>query len=138
MSYAGEVAPDEAWRQLEADPRAQLVDVRSEAEWTFVGLPDLNGVGREPLLVAWQHFPGMQVDQQFVARLSAEVPEQDTPLFFLCRSGGRSRAAAQAMTAAGYGRCYNVAEGFEGDPDAERHRGRTNGWKARQLPWRQS
>jgi len=39
------------------------------------------------------------------------------------------------MTAAGYRRCYNVAEGFEGNPDAERHRGKTGGWKAAGLPW---
>jgi len=138
VSYAGDVNPDEAWKRLQEDPRAQLVDVRSEAEWTFVGLPDLNDVGREPLLLAWQHFPGMLMNQHFVERLSSEVAEKDTPLFFLCRSGGRSKAAAMAMTAAGYRSCYNVAEGFEGDPDGAGHRGSINGWKARQLPWRQS
>jgi len=59
-------------------------------------------------------------------------------LLFLCRSGVRSRAAAIAMTAAGYSRAYNIAQGFEGDPDAERHRGNKNGWKASGLPWKQT
>jgi rhodanese-related sulfurtransferase len=59
----------------------------------------------------------------------------EAPILFICRSGGRSRAAAAALTAAGYRRCYNVAEGFEGNPDPERHRGKTGGWKAAGLPW---
>jgi rhodanese-related sulfurtransferase len=58
-------------------------------------------------------------------------------MLFLCRSGARSRAAAMALTAAGYTSCYNIAEGFEGNPDAERHRGTTGGWKAAGLPWAQ-
>ena len=32
------------------------------------------------------------------------------------------------MTEAGYRRCYNVAEGFEGQVDAEQHRGHKAGW----------
>ncbi|MEO1190670.1 MAG: rhodanese-like domain-containing protein [Pseudomonadota bacterium] len=138
MSFAGTVNPSEAWAELEKNPKAQLVDVRSEAEWTFVGLPDLGTVGKEPLLLAWQSFPGMMHNAAFVEKLSGAVTDSDTPLYFLCRSGARSQAAAMAMTAAGYSKCFNVAEGFEGDPDHEGHRGQTNGWKARALPWRQS
>ncbi|GAB5468670.1 MAG: rhodanese-like domain-containing protein [Rhodospirillales bacterium] len=138
MSFAGNLSPTEAWERLGQEPKSLLVDVRSEAEWTFVGLPDLGPVGKEPLLLAWQHFPGMQHNAGFVERLSAVVEDKEAPLFFLCRSGARSQAAAIAMTAAGYGNCYNVVEGFEGDPDGEGHRGATNGWKARKLPWRQS
>ncbi len=138
MSYAGNLTPTEAWERLCNDPKACLVDCRSEAEWTFVGIPDLASIGKEPLLIAWQHFPGMQMNPQFVERLSAGVGDKDAPLFFLCRSGARSQAAAIAMTAAGHGHCYNVVEGFEGNHDADGHRGRTGGWKARDLPWRQS
>jgi len=57
---------------------------------------------------------------------------------FLCRSGARSRAAAIAMTAAGFAKAFNASGGFEGDLDALRHRGNNNGWKAAQLPWKQS
>lgn len=137
--YAGDVSPAEAWEVLEKDPKAQLVDVRTTAEWNYVGLPDLASLEREPVLVEWQSFPSMKVNPAFVSdtERATSVPK-DTPLFFLCRSGVRSRAAAVAMTAAGYSRAYNVAGGFEGDADAERHRGNRNGWKASGLPWKQT
>jgi rhodanese-related sulfurtransferase len=64
--------------------------------------------------------------------------DKDTPLLFLCRSGGRSHAAAAALAAAGFTRCYNVLEGFEGDKDASGQRNRVGGWRAAGLPWQQS
>jgi rhodanese-related sulfurtransferase len=140
--YAGDVSTAEAWALLEKEPKAQLIDVRTTAEWTFVGLPDLSGVGRETLCVEWQSYPDMAVNPQFANlvadRLTKAGAGKDTPLLFLCRSGARSRAAAIAMTRAGFGKAYNVAGGFEGDLDDARHRGHRNGWKAQGLPWRQS
>lgn len=119
-----------------------LVDVRTQAEWTFVGVPDLRPLGKSPILVEWQRFPGLAVNQGFVAELSQELRKRGatevTPVYYLCRTGGRSRAAAEAMTAAGFGACYNVAGGFEGEADGDQHRGRINGWKAQGLPWLQS
>ena len=135
MSYAGDLNPTEAWKLLTENRNAQLVDVRTRPEWMFVGLPDLTSLGRRPVLQSWQVFPAMEIDANFTAELTDQLADKDAPLLFICRSGGRSRAAAQAMTAAGYRRCYNVAEGFEGNPDAERHRGMTGGWKAAGLPW---
>lgn len=138
QDYAGELLPNEAYDLLQRDAKALLVDVRSDAEWAYVGLPDLVALGREPLRLAWQLFPTMQVNPAFVATLVAQVPDKDTPLLFLCRSGVRSKAAAKAMTAAGYGQAYNITEGFEGNLDEAKHRGRVGGWKARGLPWVQS
>jgi len=135
MSYAGDLKPTEAWKLLTENRGAQLVDVRTRPEWMFVGLPDLTSLGRRPVLQSWQVFPGMEIDANFTAELTDQLADKEAPLLFICRSGGRSRAAAQAMTAAGYRHCYNVAEGFEGNPDAERHRGKTGGWKAAGLPW---
>jgi rhodanese-related sulfurtransferase len=43
-----------------------------------------------------------------------------------------------ALAGLGFARAYNIAGGFEGDPDGMRHRGLVNGWKAEGLPWRQS
>ena len=63
---------------------------------------------------------------------------KDAPLYFLCRSGIRSKAAAIAMAEAGFTACFNVAGGFEGPPDDRGHRGGSSGWKAEGLPWRQS
>lgn len=138
-NYAGDLSVGDAWALLKSDPRAQLVDVRTAAEWNFVGLPDLSSLGREPLLVEWQSFPTMHANLTFVADTErAGAPAKDAPVLLLCRSGVRSRAAAIALTAAGYSRAYNIAGGFEGDLDGERHRGRKSGWKASGLPWKQS
>jgi rhodanese-related sulfurtransferase len=142
MSYAGDITATEAWALLKSDPKAQLVDVRTAAEWTFVGVPDLSEAGRKALLVEWQVYPSMGRNAAFedavAERLSAAGATASTPVLFLCRSGARSQAAARAMTAKGFTKCFNVAGGFEGDVDADRHRGSTNGWKASGLPWVQT
>jgi rhodanese-related sulfurtransferase len=137
--YAGDLSAEEAWALLESEPKAQLIDVRTQAEWNFVGLPDVGGLGRKVALVEWQMFPTMQVNPDFVAA-TEEVTggDKNVPILFLCRSGARSRSAAIAATKAGYASAYNVAGGFEGDLDAERHRGNRNGWKAAGLPWKQT
>jgi len=137
-SYAGDVTSKEAWERLSADQAAALVDVRTAAEWTFVGICDLTALGRQPLLLSWQTFPGMEVNAGFTAQLEAAGLGKDTPLYFLCRSGARSRAAAMAATEAGFTTCYNISDGFEGDPDASRHRSQVNGWKHAGLPWIQN
>jgi rhodanese-related sulfurtransferase len=133
------ISVEEAWTRLKQDAGSVLVDVRTSAEWTFVGLPDLSSIGKRPVLVEWQDFPGNRVNQAFVDRvteaLTAIGANKDSELLFLCRSGGRSLSAARAMTAAGYARCRNVADGFEGPLDPNRHRGTLGGWKARGLPW---
>ncbi len=133
--YAGDLNAREAWRILEEDPEATLIDVRTVAEWVFVGLPDLSRLGKPVVCVQWQQWPQMAVDPEFVANVAAEGVERDRPLVLLCRSGHRSRDAAVALTAAGYGPCFNVADGFEGDLDATKHRGVRNGWKTAGLPW---
>jgi rhodanese-related sulfurtransferase len=134
-----ETSVEETWARLKGDAASVLVDVRTGAEWAFVGLPDLSSIGKRPVLVEWQRFPGSQVNAAFVERvaeaLAAVGANKDTELFFICRSGGRSLGAARAMSAAGYARCRNVADGFEGPLDPNRHRGTQGGWKAKGLPW---
>jgi len=140
--YAGDIDVQQAWDMLAADPKAQLIDVRTAAEWTYVGLPDLAPLGREVHAIEWQSFPSGEINPDF-ARVAAEQvrlagADNHTPLLFLCRSGARSKAAAVVMARAGFGRAYNIAGGFEGNLDGDRHRGTVNGWKASGLPWRQS
>lgn len=135
--YTGDVTSKEAWEVLSRDPEAVLVDVRTDAEWAYVGLPDLSRLGKSPLLVQWQSFPDMQLNQDFAGEIVAKGVGREQTVFLICRSGQRSRHAAMALCAAGYGRCYNVSDGFEGRHDAERHRGTTEGWKAAGLPWTQ-
>ncbi|HMN38469.1 MAG TPA: rhodanese-like domain-containing protein [Hyphomicrobium sp.] len=136
-----DVAVTDVWERLKADPRAVLVDVRTRAEWAFVGLPDLSALGKRLLTQEWQTFPDSRVDPAFAQHvagaLKASGGNEDDEIFFICRSGGRSRMAAEALAAVGFRRCRNVAEGFEGPLDESRHRGRMAGWKAAGLPWMQ-
>ena len=131
------VTPAEAWAALRADRTARLVDVRTNAEWAYVGLPDVEETGHDPVLIPWQVFPSMQVNGSFVQHLREAGLTPGNRLYFLCRSGVRSTAAAQAALSAGFPAAFNVADGFEGPPDADGHRGTVAGWKAAGLPWRQ-
>lgn len=141
-NYAGDVTPRQAWETLRDEPDAVLVDVRTRPEWAFVGIPDLNEAGKETVLLEWQAFPTMDIAPDFADQLGAILAERgadaDSPVFFICRSGARSQSAAQAMTSAGFKRCYNVAGGFEGRLDGVGHRGTLDGWKVDGLPWKQS
>lgn len=140
----GSVNPSEAWDRLGQGQDAVLVDVRTRAEWNFVGVPDLTGMDKAPVCVEWAVFPDMSKNPRFVAALMEELGgATPSELFFICRSGARSLRAAEAVAEhlseiGQAATCFNVAEGFEGDLDPMGHRGGHNGWKARGLAWRQS
>lgn len=140
--YAGDVGARAAWDELGRNRDATLVDVRTRAEWAYVGVPVLTEIGKQTALVEWDEFPTGQLVPDFDGRLKVELEKRgvgtDAPLYFLCRSGNRSRHAAIAATAAGYGRCFNVEFGFEGRLGPEKHRGTAGSWKAEGLPWVQS
>ena len=142
MSYAGDVSCSECWSVLENKPSAQLVDVRTHAEWSFVGIPDLGSLGRETIFVEWQTYPSMEINPDFVenvtGRLENAGASTKAEIFMLCRSGVRSIAAANALTGAGFEAVFNVMGGFEGDPNADGQRGKRNGWKHDGLPWCQN
>lgn len=130
LSYQGALTPGEAWSLHQQLPGSVIVDVRSAAEWQFVGVvPDA-------VRVELRTFPGMVPNPNFLAQLTAQVPKTATVLF-LCRSGARSDEAARLAAEAGYAEVYNILEGFEGDRDASQHRGTVNGWQAAGLPWLQ-
>jgi rhodanese-related sulfurtransferase len=137
QAYAGDISPGEAWEMLAREKAAILVDVRTQPEWQFVGKPDLTTLGKEVRFISWQVYPSMARNEAFLENLRAAGATEDTPILFICRSGARSRNAAMATTASGFRRCFNVAEGFEGGLDPDRHRGSAGGWKARRLPWSQ-
>ncbi|CAN5250891.1 rhodanese-like domain-containing protein [soil metagenome] len=136
--HAGDISPTDAYDLLEEDPQAVLVDVRTAAEWQYVGVADLDDVDKEVIRIQWSTFPDGVRNEGFLDQLQAEGIDPDAPVLFLCRSGARSTAAAELATRAGYSRAHNIAGGFEGDLDGQRHRGTTAGWKASGLPWTQS
>jgi rhodanese-related sulfurtransferase len=137
LDYAGDISPEEAFDFL-LKHHAYLIDVRTLPEWQFVGVVDLGNTAGKAVTISWKHYPDFSLNLKFAEQLAA-LPDlsKETPIFFLCRSGGRSLDAAVAMTAAGYHTCYNIEGGFEGDHDGKGHRGITQGWKAKKLPWKQ-
>lgn len=134
MQYAGDVTSLQAWELLSSELKSVLVDVRTAAEMNFVGVPDL-AKGKyfaSPLY----ELPDMQMVPEFIHQL--KKIDMESKIFFLCRSGGRSRDAAIIATQAGFKECYNVVDGFEGPVGPNGHRGTVSGWKAVSLPWRQN
>lgn len=133
--------PDTVWDALKSGAKTALVDCRTSHEWQSIGLPDLSSIGKSVICVEWRKAPDMSVNEAFKAELEAAL-KSDAPdqLFFICRSGARSKEAASfiqtILSSNGVAcECINVAEGFEGNPDANGVRGHINGWKARDLPW---
>ena len=130
FNYSGDVTPQEALILLQEAPGTVIVDVRTRAEWDWVG--------RVPgaIEIDWVQYPEMSRNQQFISELQRQVP-RDATILFLCRSGVRSRSAATAALDAGFTAAYNILEGFEGDKDANNHRGNLGGWRFHGLPWYQ-
>ena len=122
---------------LTAHPDTVLVDVRTDAEWRFVGVPDISALGRDVVYVEWNRTDGSHNDGFVDDLIASGVTPGERPVVFLCRSGNRSIGAAESATVAGIAPSYNMLDGFEGNLDAQQHRGGT-GWKAVGLPWVQS
>ncbi len=131
LPYEGLLSPAEAHQLLRDHPDAVIIDVRSRAEWDFVGrIPGA-------VEIEWKSYPGMLPNAQFTEQLASRV-KKDALAMFICRSGGRSHETAMTATKAGYKSCFNVLEGFEGDRDSAGQRNRVGGWRAAGLPWSQS
>lgn len=131
LPYDGALTPSEAHELLALAPGARLIDVRTRAEWDWVG--------RIPgsVEIEWQVYPGGRPNPDFGVQLQQQV-DREALTMFLCRSGARSHAAAAAAKEAGYTAVYNVMEGFEGDRDGEGRRNNVGGWRKAGLPWQQS
>lgn len=131
LPYAGALTPAEAYELWRNAPDAKLVDVRTRAEWDYVGR--IPGAVQIELLT----YPGNRPNAEFMAELEDHA-EKTAPVMFICRSGGRSHNAALLAQQAGYTAAFNVLEGFEGDRDARGHRNAVGGWRVAGLPWTQS
>lgn len=124
--------PRAAHQFIQTYPDALFVDCRSDAEFFFVG----HATGS--IHLAWHEGPDWEVNPDFVPEMKRLVDDStDRPIVLICRSGQRSVEAGKALEAAGFTRVYNVLHGFEGDLNAERQRGKLNGWRFDGLPWEQ-
>ena len=137
LDYAGDLSPNEAWDIIKQNSDCFLVDCRTSAEWSLVGVPDLDSLGKKVLFVEWQTFPTMEKNPRFLQEISESNLTKNSKIIFLCRSGARSRSAAEFLTSQGYESCFNWTEGFEGSHNDFGHRSKINGWKFHNLPWKQ-
>lgn len=134
-----DLSPKQAWQVLQDDPRAVLIDIRSNMEFLFVGHP----VGA--VHIPWIDEPDWEVNPHFVTdvrkvMLGGIVCEGDegcAPVILICRSGKRSRDAGKALLEAGFKQVFHVAEGFEGDLNEHHQRSSVGGWRYAGLPWEQ-
>ena len=131
-----EISPQAAYEALKADEKAQLIDCRTQAEWAYVGTPDLSPIDKQLACLEWQSIEG-RPNAEFVDQIATHF-EPDTPIYIICRSGARSALACAALAQRGFTTLFNVTSGFEGDPNGDGRRGSVNGWKHAGLPWRQS
>ncbi len=137
LDYAGDLTPQETWELLKEKSDSILVDCRTSAEWGFVGVPNLEKLNKKVIFLEWQKYPDMQINENFLQEIVESGVNKDSSVVFLCRSGARSRSAAEFLTSYGYKNCYNCLDGFEGNHDQDGHRGQMNGWKFDNLPWKQ-
>lgn len=126
------LSPQQTWGFMQQNNNAILVDVRTQMEYAYVGHP-LGAVH-----IPWKEAPNWEINQNFVSDVSKIVPNHETPILLLCRSGQRSLAAARVLEEAGYEHLINIVDGFEGPLDENKHRGNIGGWRFCRLPWEQN
>ncbi len=133
------LSPVKAWRMVEDDPRALLIDVRSSMEFLFVGHP--SGAVHIP----WIDEPEWAINQNFATDIRKLLlggvhgnnDPSGVPIILICRSGKRSLEAGKRLIEAGFSQIFNIDEGFEGELDENHHRSSVGGWRFRGLPWEQ-
>ncbi len=132
MSQIKSLNPKKAWTLLSTNTSAVLLDVRDRMEYSYVGHP------KGAINIPWKELPDFRANPLFVDEVRQRIPNHETPVLLLCRSGQRSLDAAKALALVGYKDLTNIEEGFEGPLDANKHRGTLGGWRYHDLPWEQS
>jgi rhodanese-related sulfurtransferase len=136
----------EPWKAavMVANQDAYILDVRTGSEWTWVGRPGKNRLGEGDYLegkvvnISYkvETAGGMVVNPSFVADVMEYFDhDRKVKLIAMCRSGGRSVEAAEALEAAGFKKVYNMTTGFEGHRDVYGYR-TLNGWKVDGFPYK--
>jgi rhodanese-related sulfurtransferase len=133
------ISPRQAWDLLQDNPRAVMIDVRSNMEFLFIGHP------KGAIHISWIDDPDWKINPHFASEvrkvmlggISCEADQGCAPIILICRSGKRSLEAGHALLIDGFTEVYNVLEGFEGDLDDEHHRSTIGGWRFHGLPWEQ-
>jgi len=137
MSYKRNLLPKMAVERIQDNPQALFVDVRSKAEYKYVGFPE------NSILIPWIDDPDWQPNPEAFSDLVMQELDgrenlSDTEIILICRSGFRSNEALKCLENKGFTQVSHVASGFEGDLDENDHRGNLNGWRHDGMPWSQS
>ena len=137
MSYKRNLLPKMAIERLQSNPQALFVDVRSKAEFKYVGFPE------NSILIPWIDDPDWEPNPEafsdaVMQELDGRENLSDTEIILICRSGFRSNEALKCLENKGFTQVSHVASGFEGDLDENDHRGNLNGWRHDGMPWSQS
>ena len=137
MSYKRNLLPKMAVERLQNNPQALFVDVRSKAEYKYVGFPE------NSILIPWIDDPDWEPNPEafsdaVMQELDGRENLSDTEIILICRSGFRSNEALKCLENKGFTQVSHVASGFEGDLDENDHRGNFNGWRHDGMPWSQS
>jgi len=138
MSNVTEINSLDCFEILQEKKQSHLIDVRTQPEWDFVGVPNLSSINKQTICISWLIYPDMKINENFRKDINSCYIEKDDSIFLMCRSGQRSLKAAEYLNQQlGYENCYNVSDGFEGDKDLSQHRSKLNGWKWNRLFWKQ-
>ena len=137
MSYKRNLLPKMAVERLQSNSQALFVDVRSKAEYKYVGYPE------NSILIPWIDDPDWEPNPEafseaVMQELDGRENLSDTEIILICRSGFRSNEALKCLENKGFTQVSHVASGFEGDLDENDHRGNLNGWRHDGMPWSQS
>ena len=127
----------ECYNKLSEISNSYLIDVRTKPEWELIGVPDLSSLNKKTIFIAWNEYPEMNINKNFIDQVAGVNIEKNDNIFLLCRSGRRSFYAAMYLVSCGYKHSYNVSDGFEGDKNELNQRSTINGWKYNDLPWQQ-
>ena len=111
---------------LMAEPNSVLLDVRTKEEWDTIGKPDGEKIGLKTYFLSIQFGNERIFNENFVQEFKNLNIGQDHEILAICRSGGRSQAAAELLTRENY-TCSNISDGFEGNQE-------NVGWKKCDLP----
>ena len=111
---------------LKNNPKCVLLDVRTKGEWDTIGKPDGEKIGLKTYFLSVQFGEERIFNENFVQEFKNLNIGQDYEIFTICRSGGRSQAAAELLTRENY-TCSNISDGFEGNQE-------NVGWKKCDLP----
>ncbi|MAI83916.1 MAG: sulfurtransferase [Rickettsiales bacterium] len=138
LDYAGDLSPAECWDILKKDKNSQLIDCRTKAECQFTGVPNLEELEKITKFIEWQIYPSMVYNENFLSEFEQLGFSKSDKIILICRSGGRSKSAAEFLSSKGYESCFNCLNGFEGAHNLSGQRGQKDGWKFDGLPWKQT